>query len=142
VLSLFETKHLAPEPDVVAPDGSDVRVLLKLSRGGLAHFTLAAGQTSVAVRHRTVEEIWYAISGRAEMWRRIGDHEETVELGAEDCVTMPLGTHFQFRNVGHEPFVAVGVTMPPWPGDGEAIESKGPWKPTVAPGPGLSPGPS
>ena len=126
----------------MAPDGSDVRALLNLSRGGLAHFTLAAGQTSVAVRHRTVEEIWYVVSGQAEMWRRIGDYEETVELGAEDCVTLPVGTHFQFRNVGRDPFVAVGVTMPPWPGDGEAIESKGPWGSTVAPGPGLLPGPS
>jgi mannose-6-phosphate isomerase-like protein (cupin superfamily) len=138
---VFETKHLAPNPDVVAPDGSDVRALLQLPRGGLAQFTLAAGQTSVAIRHRTVEEIWYVLSGRAEMWRRTGDHEETIELRPEDCLTLPVGTHFQFRAVGGEPFVAVGVTMPPWPGDGEAIESNGPWTPTVTPGPGLSPGP-
>ena len=29
-------------PDVVAPDGSDVRVLLQHGRGSLAHFELAA----------------------------------------------------------------------------------------------------
>lgn len=141
VFSVFATKHVPARPDVVAPDGSDVRVLLELSRGGLAHFTLAAGQTSVAVRHRTVEEIWYVVSGQAEMWRRIGDYEDMVELEPEDCITIPVGTHFQFRSVGPQSFVAVGVTMPPWPGDGEALESRGPWAPTVTPGPGLSPGP-
>ena len=138
---MFATKHLPVRRDVLAPDGSDVRVLLELTSGGLAHFTLAAGQTSVAVRHRTVEEIWYVVSGQAEMWRRFGDYEETVELGPHDCITIPIGTHFQFRTVGRQAFVAVGVTMPPWPGDGEAIESNGPWGPTVPPGPGLSPSP-
>jgi mannose-6-phosphate isomerase-like protein (cupin superfamily) len=137
----FATRHLPANRDVVAPDGSDVRVLLELSGGALAHFTLPAGDTSVAVRHRTVEEIWFIISGRADMWRRLGDDEETVELRPSDCLTIPVGTRFQFRSVGRQPFVAVGVTMPPWPGDGEAIESEGPWEPTVPPGPGLSAGP-
>jgi mannose-6-phosphate isomerase-like protein (cupin superfamily) len=134
---LFVTRHLPAARDVVAPDGSDVRVLLELSRGGLAHFTLAAGETSVAIHHRTIEEIWYILSGRGEMWRRLGGQEETVELAPSDCLTIPVGTHFQFRSVGTEPFVAVGVAMPPWPGDGEAVESKGPWTPSVPSGPGL-----
>jgi mannose-6-phosphate isomerase-like protein (cupin superfamily) len=43
------------------------------------------------------------------------------------CVTIPLGTHFQFRSLGNEPLAAVAVTMPPWPGDGEAYEVAGPW---------------
>ena len=59
------------------------------------------------------------------MWRRLGDNEETVELRPSDCLTIPVGTRFQFRSVGRQPLVAVGVTMPPWPGDGEAIESEG-----------------
>jgi hypothetical protein len=41
-------------PDAVAPDGSDVRVLLRLSRGSMAHFELGAGRVSRAVAHRTV----------------------------------------------------------------------------------------
>ena len=55
--SKFETKRLPAAPTAVAPDGSDVRVLLELRGGGLAHFELGPGETSVAVRHRTVEEI-------------------------------------------------------------------------------------
>ncbi len=71
------------------------------------------------------------------MWRKLEDQEEIVELLPSDCLTIPVGTYFQFRSLGRDPFVAVGVTMPPWPGEGEAIECKGPWQPTVPAGPGL-----
>ena len=53
----FDTKKLSATPDVTAPDGSDVRILLGLQGGGMAHFELQPGQTSKAVAHRTVEEI-------------------------------------------------------------------------------------
>jgi mannose-6-phosphate isomerase-like protein (cupin superfamily) len=121
--------------DTVAPDGCDVRVLLGLAGGGLAHFELAPGETSVAVTHRRVEEIWYFLGGRGELWRRLDDREEVVEVGAGTCITIPLGTRFQLRALGPEPLAAVGVTMPPWPGPGEAARVEGPWRPTVAPGP-------
>jgi mannose-6-phosphate isomerase-like protein (cupin superfamily) len=110
---------------VVAPDGSDVRVLLGLKGGSMAHFELAAGKTSKAVVHRTVEEIWYVLSGRGEMWRRQGSHEEVVGLEPGVCLTIPLGTHFQFRSA--ETLAAVAITMPPWPGEGEASEVPGRW---------------
>ena len=51
----FATRRLPAQRDVVAPDGSDVRILLGLERGGMAHFELAPGRTSKAVAHRTVE---------------------------------------------------------------------------------------
>ena len=78
----METRSLPDEPDVAAPDGSDVRVLLGVAAGGMAHFELAAGQTSVAVAHRTVEEIWYFLRGHGEMWRRLGDDESVVAVEA------------------------------------------------------------
>jgi mannose-6-phosphate isomerase-like protein (cupin superfamily) len=127
----FATKHLPVAVDAVAPDGSDVRVLLGLPGGGLAHFELAPGKTSKAVTHRTVEEIWYFLSGRGEMWLRQGERLELVDVYPGICLTIPLGTHFQFRSFGYEPLSAIGVTMPPWPGDGEAIEITGCWQPTV-----------
>lgn len=117
--------------DAVAPDGSDVRVLLSLSGGSMAQFTLAAGQTSTAVTHRTVEEIWLFLAGRGEMWRRRGEHEEITPVEAGVCLTIPLGVHFQFRSFGEEDLTAVGVSMPPWPGEGEAIIVQGRWTPTV-----------
>jgi len=103
----FETRRLPVRPDLVAPDGSDVRVLLQLAGGSLAHFTLAPGQVSIAVAHRTAEEIWFFLAGRGEMWRR-----------------------FQFRSLGEEPLAAIAVTMPPWPGEGEAYAVKGRWTAT------------
>jgi mannose-6-phosphate isomerase-like protein (cupin superfamily) len=133
----LETKRLPAQRDAVAPDGSDVRVLLGVSAGGLAHFELAPGETSVAVAHRTVEEIWFFLKGRGEMWRRSGERDEIVEVYRDLCVTIPLGTEFQFRSVGSEPLAAVGATMPPWPGAGEAIFVEDPpWTASVEPGPG------
>jgi mannose-6-phosphate isomerase-like protein (cupin superfamily) len=55
-------------------------------------------------------------------------------------VSIPVGTHFQFRAAGEGPvagagpLAAVGVTMPPWPGDDEAYEVTGAW-PAEPPGP-------
>jgi mannose-6-phosphate isomerase-like protein (cupin superfamily) len=74
----FESMRLPDKRTSIAPDGSDVRVLL----GGV-------------------------------------------------CLTIPLGTRFQFRSVGDSALSAIGVTMPPWPGDGEAVEVRGPWQPAV-----------
>ncbi len=130
-MSDFATKRLAADVDVVAPDGSDVRILLGLAGGGAAHFQLAPGKTSRAVTHRTVEEIWFFVGGRGEMWRRQGDREEVVAVEPGVCLTIPLGTRFQFRALAGEPLAAFGVTMPPWPGDGEAIVVDGKWRPTV-----------
>ena len=136
--TVFETKVLPDEPDAVAPDGSEVRILLGSAGGSMAHFELRAGEVSVAVRHRTVEEIWYVVAGRGAMWRRDGADETTVELAPGVCLTIPLHTEFQFRADGPGSLAAVGITMPPWPGDGEAIRADGPWTPTVEPGPGLA----
>jgi mannose-6-phosphate isomerase-like protein (cupin superfamily) len=127
----FETTILGPESDVIAPDGSEVRLLLQLPRGSMAHFTLAPGLISKAIAHRTIEEIWYFVAGRGRMWRRLGERSEIVEVSAGTATTIPTGTHFQFRADGDEPLAAIGVTMPPWPGTDEAYEVKGAWEPTV-----------
>ena len=132
-MCLFSTLPLPEQPTTVAPDGSDVRVLLGLAGGGMAHFALAPGQVSLAVTHRTVEEIWYIVSGGGQMWRKHGAHEDVVTLAPGVCLTIPLGTHFQFRAHAHEGVAAVAVTMPPWPGEGEACVVAGPWQPSVRP---------
>jgi mannose-6-phosphate isomerase-like protein (cupin superfamily) len=124
----FDSKRLPEEPDAIAPDGSAVRVLLGVERGGLAHFQLAPGQTSRAVAHKTVDEIWYFVQGHGEMWLKTGEREEVVVVDPGLCVTIPVGTHFQFRALGMEPLAAVGVTMPPWPGASEAYHVEGPWR--------------
>jgi len=110
-----------------------VRVLLRLAGGSVAHFALGPGRVSRAVTHRTVEEIWYVLTGRGEMWRRQGDRESVVPLEPGTCLTIPLGTHFQFRALGPEGLAAVAVTMPPWPGSDEAVPVPGAWPSTERP---------
>ncbi len=124
----FATLTLPSVHDAVAPDGSEVRILLSLPGGSMAHFLLSPGQVSRAVRHRTVEEIWYILSGLGEMWLCDDAHEQTVGLAKGTCLTIPVGTRFQFRSFGNESLAAVAVTMPPWPGDGEAEIVAGKWQ--------------
>jgi mannose-6-phosphate isomerase-like protein (cupin superfamily) len=127
----FETRKASSVPDVMAPDGSEVRILGSVSHGGMALFTLPPGAVSKAVAHRTIEEVWYFISGRGRMWRQLEAQQEITEVGAGMSITIPTGTRFQFRCVGSEPLVIVGATMPPWPGPDEAYFVEGPWPPTV-----------
>jgi mannose-6-phosphate isomerase-like protein (cupin superfamily) len=127
----FDTTRLPAERTAVAPDGSEVRVLLGLEGGGMAHFELPPGRVSRAIRHRTVEEIWFVLSGHGEMWRQQGPTESVVTLEPGVCVTLPLGTHFQFRASSASALSVVAVTLPPWPGDGEAVWVSGPWTPST-----------
>jgi mannose-6-phosphate isomerase-like protein (cupin superfamily) len=127
----FATKRLCTFPDAIAPDGSEVRVLCSTSLGSLAHFTLPPHAVSKAMAHHTVEEVWYITSGRGQMWRRSHEQEEIVDVEPGLAITIPVGTHFQFRSVSPEPLTAVGTTMPPWPGEGEAFAVDGVWDPTV-----------
>jgi mannose-6-phosphate isomerase-like protein (cupin superfamily) len=128
----FATKPLPAAPDVIAPDGSEVRVLLRLAGGSMAHFRLAPDEVSIAVEHRTVEELWFITAGRGEMWRSQAGREEIAPLAPGVGLSIPLGTRFQFRCLGDAPLEAVGVTMPPWPGAEEAVAVEGPWAPRLA----------
>jgi mannose-6-phosphate isomerase-like protein (cupin superfamily) len=129
VLMLLATHRLPEAFDAVAPDGSEVRILSATGRGSMAHFRLPPGAVSQAVAHRTVEEIWYIVAGRGRMWRKVGEQELVVDLSAGTSIAIPVGAHFQFRADGGEPLDAVGVTMPPWPGEEEAYAVEGPWRP-------------
>src|SRR5512132_2738070 len=87
----FETKRISSAPDTIAPDGSEVRVLCDLTRGSLALFSLPPKAISKAVAHRTVEEIWYFISGYGRMWRLLGDNDEISMLVREFRSPFPPG---------------------------------------------------
>lgn len=125
---LFETKQLTEQYDYLAPDGSEIRLLPVMKRGGLAHCVLPPGIVSSAVAHKTVEEIWYFLSGQGQVWRKQGDREECADVAAGVSLTIPLGTHFQFRNTGAEPLCFIIATMPPWPGEGEAVKVADYWE--------------
>ena len=130
-MTAFATRALPDACDVLAPDGSEVRVLLALAGGSIAQFLLPAGQVSRAVKHATVEEIWYVLAGRGEMWRAQQGRAEVVPVAAGTCLTIPLDTEFQFRAAADAPLAAVAITMPPWPGPEEAAFVEGAWAATV-----------
>ena len=108
-----------------------MRLLLQLAGGSLAHFRLEPGQTSQAVEHRTVDEIWFVISGSGEIWRSQSGREEVLPLLPGQCLTIPAGTAFQFRADVGDGVSVIGITMPPWTGADEAIPAAGPWTPGI-----------
>ena len=124
----FETKHLPEGYDELAPDKSEIRLLPNMKGGGLVHCTLPPHGISLPVKHKTVEEIWYFIQGHGQVWRKQGDREEIIDLGPGICLTIPPGTHFQFRNTEKEPLCFIIATMPPWPGKQEAVRVQDHWK--------------
>jgi len=87
----FETKRISDAPDVIAPDGCEVRVLCATPRDGMALFTLASGMVARAVVHRTIEEIWYFTRGQGRMWRKSGEREDITEIAAGISISIPLG---------------------------------------------------
>jgi mannose-6-phosphate isomerase-like protein (cupin superfamily) len=127
-MTSLQSKTLSPAPDAHAPDGSEVRLLAALKGGSFAHFTLPPGRVSLAVTHRTVEEIWYVVAGEGEVWRKLGREESVTPARPGVALTIPLGTHFQFR-AGPAGLSFVAVTMPPWPGAEEAHSVPGRWAP-------------
>ncbi|MBO0746654.1 MAG: cupin domain-containing protein [Candidatus Dormibacteraeota bacterium] len=123
-------------PDAIAPDGSEIRFLVPPPPGAeercpppdrdartasLVEVRLPAGEHSRPVRHRTVEEIWYVLSGRGELWRRApgGDeHRDPLEPGG--TAVIPTGWAFSFSASEGADLVFLCHTSPPWPGAEEA----------------------
>jgi mannose-6-phosphate isomerase-like protein (cupin superfamily) len=132
----FETKRLPVEVDRPAPDRSLIRFLPTIDRsegdlrkgGGMIHCTLRVGMTSKAKVHRTVDEIWYVLCGMGQVYRKQGDQIEITDVYADVSLTIPVGTHFQFRNVGEVSLEILIITMPPWPGDDEAVDVDDYWQ--------------
>lgn len=122
---------LAQQPSIRAPDGSEVRELVRGARASLVHCCLAGEAVSRAVRHRTVEELWYVLSGQGELWRKSGELEEVVALAPGCSLSLAPGVAFQFRNTGAETLALLIATSPAWPGTAEALPADGPWPPRL-----------
>jgi mannose-6-phosphate isomerase-like protein (cupin superfamily) len=126
-VAAFVAKQLGEAYDVLAPDTSEIRLLVATTRGSLAHGTLPPGRVSLAISHRTVEEVWFVTAGRGQIWRKQGGHETVVDVEPGTALTIPTGAHFQFRSTGSEPLCFVMCTMPPWPGAHEAVRVPDHW---------------
>ncbi len=126
---VFETMPLPAEVTVLAPDTSEIRVLLRNDHASMAHGSLPSGGVSVAIKRKTVQEIWYILGGEGELWRRTAHQEEVVHLRAGVSVTIPAGADFQFRTVSEEPLRFIMCSTPPWPGHDEAVLVNPRWSP-------------
>ncbi|HLQ61777.1 MAG TPA: cupin domain-containing protein [Candidatus Acidoferrales bacterium] len=108
-------------PDAIAPDGSEIRYLVRAERASLVEVRLPAGQVSRPVRHRTVEEVWYVTGGEGDVWRcPPGGRARPVPVRPGDALVIPTGWSFQFR-AGRRPLRFLCYTSPPWPGEREAV---------------------
>ena len=114
-----------------SPAGADIRLIMDGTTGNMIHSTVPPGQINRATVHSTVSEFWYILEGSGEIWRRDEAEEKITRLFAGVSIDIPVGTAFQYRNVGTEPLKFICITMPPWPGDHEASQIKGAWNPTV-----------
>lgn len=103
-MAAFATQELGAAPDARAPDGAERRVLCAVRDGSMAHFRLPPGGCSRAVVHRTVEELWFVVTGEGAV-RRSQD-------GVEEIVALRPG---------------VSLSILPWPGDDEAVAVTRAW---------------
>ena len=128
----FVFDDLPDEPDVIAPDGSEIRFLASENeQSSMVHALLHPGSTTQAVQHRTVVESWLCVAGVGELWRASSSDESVIKLRMGVECEIPLGTRFQFRATGDSSLEIVIITTPPWPGEREAVPCEGKWEPTV-----------
>ena len=97
----------------------------------MIHSTVPPGQVNRATVHATVSEFWYVLAGHGEIWRDDGTQSGVTQLLPGTAIDIPVGTKFQYRNVGEQELKFICVAMPPWPGDQEASYVEGIWEATV-----------
>lgn len=134
-LDTLQVKVLPQEFNYLAPDGMEIRLLAEAVGGGMCHCRLPAGKTSKAMNHKTVEEIWYFLSGKGIIWRKnneTGDEGIADEVVSGSSINIPVGTSFQLQNTGSENLEFIICTIPRWPGAQEAVEVEGKWTPTIS----------
>ena len=80
----------------------------------MAHFELPPGETSTAVAHRTVEEVWFFLGGRGEMWRRQGYAALPAISGSHSAVTQSFTPPSTLPNAtGQAVFTRVDANLAP-----------------------------
>ncbi|NIS81558.1 MAG: cupin domain-containing protein [Anaerolineales bacterium] len=127
----MKTTTLPEHPDARSPAGADIRFIMDGERGNMIHCTVPPHQVNKATVHATVNEFWYVLAGRGEIWRNNGSESEVTTLVEGTSINIPAGTSFQYRNLSNTELKFICIAMPPWPGDSEATYVDGKWEPTV-----------
>ena len=89
--------------DARSPAGADICFIMDGTTGNMIHSTVPPGQINRATIHETVSEFWYVLEGDGEIWRRDSEQERVTQLASGVSIDIPVGTAFQYRNVGEIP---------------------------------------
>jgi len=100
-------------PPFVTADGSTIRELLacrnsSIRRQSLAEARLAPGAATVPHHHAVTEEIYYILSGTADMTL----DGETRPVGPGDAIAIPPGARHTICNTGGEELVFLCTCAP------------------------------
>jgi mannose-6-phosphate isomerase-like protein (cupin superfamily) len=127
----MQTTMLPDEANGKSPAGADIRFLMHGTTGNMIHSTVPPHQTNRATVHATVSEFWYVLEGHGEIWRDDGDESNITVLVPGISIDIPVGTAFQYRNVSDVELKFICISMPPWPGESEALFVENIWQPTI-----------
>jgi mannose-6-phosphate isomerase-like protein (cupin superfamily) len=127
----MQTTMLPDEANGKSPAGADIRFLMHGMTGNMIHSTAPPHQTNRATVHATVSEFWYVLEGHGEIWRDDGDESNITVLVPGISIDIPVGTAFQYRNVSDVELKFICISMPPWPGESEALFVENIWQPTI-----------
>lgn len=127
----MKSTRLPERADAKSPAGADIRFLMDGTAGNMIHSTVPPHQICCATVHATVSEFWYILEGNGELWRDDGIESGVTTLMPGTSIDIPVGTTFQYRNVGDTELKFICVAMPPWPGETEATVVEGRWPPSL-----------
>lgn len=125
-------EELPDRPDDIATDRAEIRKLFATERASVVHCTLPPKAISRTVRNIETDEIWYFLRGHGEIWLREEGEVKGIEAKITPgvCLSIPMGVHFQYRNVGETPLAFLCVTMPPFQSNEANIsEVEAHWEP-------------
>lgn len=118
---------LSEEYDYLSPSGFEIRLVRSENGGGLAHCTLPPGAVSRAIQHESVEELWCFIQGEGQVWHKLGNHEEVMDVKAGTNLSIPAGARFQLRNTAHQPLCFIVSPIPGRPDKKEVVRVEDYW---------------
>jgi mannose-6-phosphate isomerase-like protein (cupin superfamily) len=109
----MDVRNINAVPAFTTKDGSEIRELLAernscIRKQSLAEARLPVGAQTAPHYHPQTEEIYYILSGTAQM--TIGSEEQQV--GPGDAIAIPPGQTHTIRNIGQVPLVFLCCCAP------------------------------
>lgn len=89
-------KKLAEKYDYLAPDGSEIRLLISSSLASLDHLIVKPKTVSRAGYHKSVQEKWYIIRGEGKIWLKKYNQEQIIKLEPGFLFRLILMSIFSF----------------------------------------------